>query len=295
MHVKTPTIQSTPLTRILGRPVWLKLENTQPTGSFKLRGIGAMCRYLVDRGATRLVASSGGNAGYAAAWAGRQLGVPVTLVVPETTPEFMRARIAAEGAEVIVHGSVWDEAHARALTIGGPEVMVHPFDHPAIWTGHASLVDEAAAELPDPPGAVVVAVGGGGLLCGVLEGMHAVGWESVPVVAVETFGADCLNAALAAGGPVDIGAITSIAKTLGARTVATEAYAWTQKHDVRSVRVQDESAVSACDRFAEDHRFLVEVACGSALSVVYDRAPALVECTGAVLVVVCGGAGVQRL
>jgi L-serine/L-threonine ammonia-lyase len=141
---------------------------------------------------------------------------------------------------------------------------------------------------------VVVAVGGGGLLCGVLSGMHAVGWSDVPVLAVETAGAASLAAAMAAGEVVRARRITSLATTLGARAVAEEALAWTRRHPVRSVVVSATARrCQACLRFADDHRVLVEPACGAGLSVMYDRAP-LRAMVGPVLVIVCGGAGCQH-
>ena len=93
LWVRTPTIPSAPMSARLGRPVWLKLENTQPVGSFKQRGMGLSCARAVARGAEQLITSSGGNAGYAVAWAGRRLGVPVTVVVPSrTSPAMASAR-----------------------------------------------------------------------------------------------------------------------------------------------------------------------------------------------------------
>jgi L-serine/L-threonine ammonia-lyase len=95
-----------------GRPVFLKMECFQPTGSFKIRGIGLLCKECVDGGASHLVSSSGGNAGFAVAYAGRQLGVDVTVVVPKTTATDVSYRIEQEGAKLVVHGCVWDESHA---------------------------------------------------------------------------------------------------------------------------------------------------------------------------------------
>lgn len=292
LAVTTPLWRSLPLSAILGAPVLLKMEALQPSGSFKLRGLGRLCEVQVAAGARRLVCASGGNAGLAVAYAGRHLGVPVTIVVPRTTGARTRALIAAEGAEVIEHGDDFDAAHRFALA--GPAVgatYVHPFDDPGLWEGHAEIVREAAAQ-GERPGAVVVSVGGGGLLCGVLTGMHAVGWTDVPVLAVETPGAASYAAALAVGAPVDLPAITSLATTLGARRVAAEAVAWAGRHEVISWVTGDREAVRACLRFADDHRVLVEPACGAGLSAIYDRAPALLG-RGPVLVIVCGGAGVS--
>lgn len=108
LHVDTPLLHSVPLTRKIGSNVWLKLENLQPAGSFKIRGIGNLCSKAVRLYGSdiHLVCSSGGNAGLATAYAGRQLDVPVTIVVPKTTSEFMREKIEGEGAEVIIHGEV---------------------------------------------------------------------------------------------------------------------------------------------------------------------------------------------
>src|SRR5262245_32680210 len=110
LHVETPCIPSSALSRILGSEVYLKLENCQPTGPLKLIVIGALCIDAVSSGYRKLISSSGGNAGLAAAFSGKKLGVPTTVFVPESTPAFMREKISAEGAEVIVRGKIWDEA-----------------------------------------------------------------------------------------------------------------------------------------------------------------------------------------
>jgi L-serine/L-threonine ammonia-lyase len=308
LHAITPCIPSAPLGRAFGAPVWLKLESLQPTGSFKIRGIGRACEEAKAGGATRLVSSSGGNAGLAVAWAGRELGMPVTVFVPRTTSARMIGKMQAEGAHVEVSGDAWDDAHEAAMratrgteSAGSSEARertqspegafyVHPFDAPAVWAGNATLTVECSDQLPRRPGAVVVSVGGGGLLCGVLQGMHAVGWRDVPVVAVETHGAASLRAAIDAGHPVDIGRIDSIATTLGARRVCDRVVAWTREHPVTSWLVSDREAVDACLRFADDHRIVVEPACGAALAVAYGRAEPIASASS-LLVVVCGGAG----
>jgi L-serine/L-threonine ammonia-lyase len=279
---------------ILGVPVYLKMEALQPVGSFKIRGMGAACRDACRNGAGRLVSSSGGNAGYAVAYAGARLQVPVTVVVPVRTSARSRELIRGEGAEIIEHGAAWDESHAYATALAQRLgcAYIHPFDSPSAWTGHATMVHETA-EAGIRPGVVVVSVGGGGLLCGVAQGMEDVGWSEVPLLAVETMGADSFAAAVAAGRLVTLDAITSIATTLGARTVAAEALAWSRKRKITPSVVSDRSAVLACLRFADDHRVLVEPACGASLSVVYDRAAPLLG-RGPVLIIVCGGAGVTR-
>jgi L-serine/L-threonine ammonia-lyase len=292
LHIPTPLIDSMPLRALTGKTVHLKMECCQPAGSFKIRGIGHLCRDAVASGITHLVSSSGGNAGYAVAFAGRRLGVSVTVIVPETTPESVRKRIESEGAAVRVHGRVWDEAHTHALAfcekING--AYIPPFDHPVIWKGHATLVDELATQCA-PPDAVILSVGGGGLLCGVVEGLRNNGWNDVPVIAVETEGAASLAASVAAGKLVTIDSIDTIATTLGARRIAAKAFEWTGRHPITSVTVTDTAAVRAARAFADDHRVLVEPACGASLSLIYDRAD-VIKNARSVVVIVCGGIGV---
>ena len=138
------------------------------------------------------------------------------------------------------------------------------------------------------PDVVVLSVGGGGLLCGVVEGLHRNGWKDVPVLAVETQGADSFAQSLQAGHRIELPAISSIATSLGARKVCEQAFAWSKQHTILSEVVSDKAAVSECLRFIEDHRVVVEPACGAALAAVYDRAPAL-EAYQSALVIVCGG------
>ncbi len=289
LHIETPLFESRPLTSHGSRTVWLKLDALQPPGSFKIRGIGFACQEYVRRGARRLISSSGGNAGIAVAYAGRHLSTPVLIVVPETTSDRAKGLIRQEGAEVIVHGDSWQEANELAAsTVGASDVLVHPFDDPLVWRGHATLVDEVARSGIRPE-AVAVSVGGGGLLCGLVEGLRRNGWVDVPVIAVETEGADSLARSVQAGHRVELPAITSLATTLGAKKICAQAFDWARDHPLRSVVVSDREAVSACLRFLADHRVVVEPACGASLAAVYDGAPELDDFES-VLVVVCGGA-----
>ncbi|GIZ51795.1 pyridoxal-phosphate dependent enzyme [Noviherbaspirillum aridicola] len=292
LHISTPILRHDALSAALGKDVLLKMENLQPSGSFKLRGIGRMCERAAARGASRFVCPSGGNAGFAAAVAGKALGVRTTIVVPETTPESVRQRIRDIGAELLVHGSVWDEANDHALRLcEAPGAMyIPPFDHADIWDGNATMIDEAAGQADFD--VVVCSVGGGGLMSGVLQGLQRNGLGHVPLIAVETEGAASLHAAIKAGELVTLPAITSIAGTLGARRVAREALDWTRRHEVRSVLVSDARAVAACRRFADDMRTLVEPACGAALAVGYD-ALAVLQDFSRPLFIVCGGIGVD--
>lgn len=294
LHLVTPLVEAHHLGHA-GQRVRLKLECLQPSGSFKLRGVGRVCETQAAQGARRLLSSSGGNAGLAVAWAGRRLGLPVVVVVPETTRERPKQLMRDQGAEVIVHGASWQEAneHLGALR-RADDAFVHPFDDPLLWAGHATMIEEAATQGPKPD-AVLLSVGGGGLMCGVLQGLHAVGWHDVPLVAVETEGAASLHAAIAAGGPVTLDRITSEATSLGARRVCDQAWAWTQRHRVESVLVRDDEAWRAVRALADAHRLIVEPACGAALAALAaldNPAPprgGVLAAARDVLVIVCGG------
>jgi L-serine/L-threonine ammonia-lyase len=290
LHIETPLLESHAMAARAGQAVWLKMEALQPSGSFKLRGIGHACEQYALQGARRFVSSSGGNAGIAAAHAGRRLGLPVMVVVPETASLRARELIAREGAQVNVHGASFQEANAYAQSLLGElDAFIHPFDDPLLWDGHATMMDEVE-EAGLKPDAVVLSVGGGGLLCGVVEGLHRHRhtWGTVPVIAVETAGADSYARSLQAGTHLELPAITSIATSLGARKVSEQAFELARRHPIESVVVSDFDAVEACLRFMDDHRVVVEPACGAALALAY-RAGERLARFERVLVIVCGG------
>ncbi|EDO44173.1 predicted protein [Nematostella vectensis] len=285
LHVKTPLLESHPLSRKAKCSVYIKLDNVQPCGSFKIRGVGNLCQKAVQRGSQHLVCSSGGNAGLAAAYSARMLDTPCDIIVPSTTPESMVVRLREEGANVTVHGDVSVLCYT----------YVPPFNHPDIWEGVASVIHESSEQIKNKPDVVVVCVGGGGLLCGVLQGLHDVGWKDVPVIAMETEGANSFEASVKAGELVTLDGIRSIAKTLGATRVAERALEWTKEHNVISCVCTDSQAVNACERFANDHRMLVEPSCGATLAAIYENILPKLQVDGRLgtiktaLVIVCGG------
>ncbi|KAG8455681.1 hypothetical protein GDO86_001756 [Hymenochirus boettgeri] len=302
-HIVTPLKESLALSKAAGTKVLMKLENVQPTGSFKIRGIGHYCQKMAKENCKRFVCSSGGNAGLAAAYSCSMLALPSTVVVPESTSTDMVRKLKDLGAEVVVTGKVWDEAdtYANQLTQTPGNVYISPFNHKLIWEGHSSLVSELKACLgSQKPGAMVVAVGGGGLLAGLAEGMKKVGWADIPIIAMETKGAHCLNAALQAGRPVTLPDITSVAKCLGAKTVCDRALQCATEHKVISITVDDRDAVGALERFLDDELILVEPACGAALAAVYSGHIQRLQQEGSlttpldpVVMVVCGGSAIS--
>ncbi|XP_031984183.1 serine dehydratase-like [Corvus moneduloides] len=301
-HVVSPVLESLPLSKAVGTKVFMKLENVQPSGSFKIRGIGHLCQDAARKGCRHFVCSSGGNAGLAAAYAARKLGLPITVVVPSSSGPTPVCKLEELGATVEVYGKVWDDANRRAQELVKTEgwVSIHPFDHPLVWEGHASLVRELKDSLEAKPGAIVMAVGGGGLLAGVVAGLHQVGWQDVPIIAAETQGAHSFHEALKAGHLVTLPDITSVAKCLGAKTVSARALECAQECQVISQVVQDTEAVRAVEQFLDDERMLVQPACGAALAVLYSGRLQRLQSEGrlrtplaSVVVVVCGGSNIH--
>ena len=168
------------------------------------------------------------------------------------------------------------------------------------------MIDEIHRQMPgnQTPDAVVCSVGGGGLFSGIMMGLDRVGWAAdentsppVQVIAVETLGADSLSQSLAAGHLVTLPAITSIASSLGAITVAEQAFKQAQRPNVTSVVVEDAEACAACWLFLDDERVLVEPACGASVALVYDgRLKRYLRDFSAekkVVIVVCGGSKIS--
>jgi L-serine/L-threonine ammonia-lyase len=309
LHVSTPLIYSQPLSERNERKTYIKMDNCQPSGSFKLRGLGYACqKALVLDGKKTFVSSSGGNAGLAVAYSGSRLGAKTTVVVPETTPEFIRDRLESYEAKVIVHGKQWSEANELAEKIAAEEdaFFAHPFEGEDTWTGHATLVHEMCAQLRDagetvPPSFICTCVGGGGLLLGIAQGLREVGWAKTDVVVSETVGCDSLYQSVQKNELVTLPAITSVAKSLGAAQVSPSAFDLTKqwKREGKSPRiisttVTDDQAIDACKNFANHHRALVEPACGACLALSYEGKIREMQNdmnkNGCVVVEVCGGA-----
>ena len=221
----------------------------------------------------------------------------------------MRNKLIEEGANVRVVGNVWDETQRETLKFIESEsdgddddsiLYVPPFDHPDIWEGHATVVDELSQQLSSPPDAIVVSVGGGGFFIGVCQGVQRVGWsKTTKVIAMETIGADSLYQSVQAKKLITLPAITSVAKSLGALCVSKEALncVLNNSENVISNVVSDEEALEACALFQKEFDLLVEPACGASLATVYldDVMKRIVpNDVESVCVLVCGGNMTQK-
>ncbi|RMZ72745.1 serine family amino acid catabolism-related [Pyrenophora seminiperda CCB06] len=273
-----------------------------------VRGIG---NYIVRRleelpqgSRPHIYASSGGNAGLAAVHSARVLNLLCTVVVPTTTPSLMVAKLRAAGAyNVIQHGAAWKDAdtylrehvmpYAQTLTIYCP-----PFDHPDIWEGNSTCMHEIAAQLPGTePDVLICSVGGGGLINGMCQAMDSLSMSKTTILAMETAGAESLNAALQANELITLPKITSKAISLGCNRVTDATFTYGQRSNVRSIVLSDGEAAMGCWRLADDERIMVELACGINVALCYDGRleKALgrpVRPEDKVVIVLCGGSNV---
>ncbi|MCP2259921.1 L-threonine ammonia-lyase (EC 4.3.1.19) [Streptoalloteichus tenebrarius] len=254
-----PHVRRTPLLHatVDGRPLVLKLEHLQRTGSFKLRG--ALNALLSGERPERVVTASGGNHGLGVATAAAILGLPATVYVPVSAPSGKVRRVEETGARVVRHGDGYAEAAAAALADArepGTRYL-HAYDDPAVIAGQGTMTLEILTSAPEVD-AVVLAVGGGGLAAGAAVALDGAG----PLFAVEPEGCPTLHAALAAGRPVDVvvDGRSPAASALGAARVGELPFAVLADAPTRSVLVNDAELLAARDRLWEEFRLAVEPA-----------------------------------
>lgn len=242
----TGVVRRTPVLRMElddGRPVTLKLEHLQVTGSFKARG-AANAVLSLPEDTPGVVTASGGNHGQALAWAAGRRGLPATIVVPTTSPDLKADRIAGWGAEVIRHGDIYDDAAELAHEVEQERGLtyVHAFGQPEIVAGAGTVGLEMLDDAPECD-ALVVAIGGGGLISGVAVAASA---GQVPVVGAEPYGAPTLHAAVAAGGvPVEVDVTSITADSLGARITTPLNASLVADHVERIVQLDDDAILAA--------------------------------------------------
>jgi threonine dehydratase len=184
--VRTPFLHSRTLSEIIGAEVWLKFENLQFTAAYKERGaLNKLLQLSADERARGVIAASAGNHAQAVAYHGRRLGIPVTIVMPVSTPLMKVAQTEEHGARVLLHGDRFDDAYARAREIESAEgmVFVHPFDDAAIIAGTGTIAIEMLEAVPDLD-ALVVPIGGGGLISGMAIAARALK-PGIEIVGVE--------------------------------------------------------------------------------------------------------------
>lgn len=284
---RTPLVRSTALSERLGVTVWLKLEFLQKTGSFKPRGaFNKMLSLSEDERQRGVVAVSGGNHAQGVAYAARQLGAEATIVMPATTPRNYLDATREYGAKIVLVPDIAAAfAEAHRLQENG-KVLVHPFDDPLVAAGQGTIGLEILEDLPDVTH-VYISIGGGGLITGVASALKAIKPETT-VIGVETHGADAMAQSLAAERLVELPAITSIARTLGAPKVS-EFTLSNVRELVQEVTVVDDAAtVDALIFILERTKYLVEPAAACCL-VAAEQHRERFQPIDQVVLLLCGG------
>jgi threonine dehydratase len=266
----------------------LAYEFTQHTGSFKARGAANLASFHVEAGtmpAAGVTIASGGNAGLACAWAAQATGTVATVFVPTTAPAFKVAKLHGYGATVRQVGTEYADALAGSIEFAETSgaLLSHAYDHPLVVAGAGTLALEILDQAPDVD-TIVVAVGGGGLFAGIAAATSGMGKR---IVVVEPENCRGLNAALEAGGPVDVTVDSIAADSLGARRVSQAAYDFATSPDVTSVLVTDEDIVTARQSLW-DHRRIVAEHGGVAALAALQSGAYRPEANERVAVVLCG-------
>ncbi|MCC6327280.1 MAG: threonine/serine dehydratase [Acidobacteria bacterium] len=290
-HVRrTPMKQSETLTKLFGFDVYVKYEIFQKTGSFKPRGaFNKMLRLSEHERAAGVVAVSGGNHAQAVAYAASTLGIKAVVLMPENTPNVYLDATRGYGAEVDLQPSIADAfAKIEHYTNDGM-TFVHPFDDPLVIAGQGTVGLEIMEDLPETTD-VIASIGGGGMACGVAAAVKGVE-PSARIWGVETEGADAMAQALALGRPVDLPAITSIAKTLGAPSVSAFTLELAERLLENVTVVSDVEAVKAMAFILERLKVITEPAAACTLSAAHRLRENFGPTTRLVLVFCGGNAG----
>ena len=255
----THLIHSPYLSRLCGNNVYLKPENMQVTGAYKIRGAYYKISTLSNEEKARgLVTASAGNHAQGVAYAAQAAGVPATIVMPTTTPLVKVNNTKDYGANVILHGEVFDDAAELAAKLAEEQELtyVHPFNDETLATGQGTIAYEIFQDLPDVD-AILVPVGGGGLIAGVSTLSKLLN-PSVEIIGVEPTGAASMKASLEAGEVVTLPAATTIADGVAVKTPGNKIFPYVQKNVDRILSLEDAELVEAFLDVMERHKMVVE-------------------------------------
>ena len=242
-----------------GNRVYLKPENMQYTGAYKVRGayykISTMSEEARQKG---LITASAGNHAQGVAFAAKKYGVKATVVMPTTTPLIKVNRTKGYGAEVILYGNVYDEACEYAMKLAEEKglTFVHPFDDLDVATGQGSIAMEIIKELPTVD-YILVPIGGGGLATGVSTLAKLLN-PNIKVIGVEPAGANCLQESIKAGKVVTLPTVSTIADGTAVKTPGSKLFPYLQKNLDDIITVPDEDLIVAFLDMVENHKMIVE-------------------------------------
>ena len=242
-----------------GNKVYLKAENMQVTGAYKIRGAYYKISTLTDEERAKgLITASAGNHAQGVAYAAKAYGCKAVIVMPATTPLMKVNRTKSYGAEVVLYGDVYDEAyeHACRLAEENGYTFIHPFDDPAVATGQGTIAMEIVKELPLVD-YILVPIGGGGLATGVSTLAKLLN-PKIKVIGVEPEGAACMKASLAAGKVVTLPGVNTIADGTAVKTPGTNIFPYIQQNIDDIITVSDDELIVAFLDMVENHKMVVE-------------------------------------
>ena len=255
----TNLIQSDFFSQTTGNKVYLKPENLQLTGAYKIRGAYYKISTMSDEEKQKgLITASAGNHAQGVAYAARKFGVPATIVMPVSAPLLKVNRTKNLGAEVILHGNVYDEACDKALELAAEHgyTFVHPFDDLDVATGQGSIAMEIVKELPTVD-TILVPVGGGGLATGVSTLAKMLN-PKIHVIGVEPAGANCLQVSLREGKVTTLDKVDTIADGTAVKTPGENIFPYLQQNLDDIITIEDDELIVAFLDVLENHKLLVE-------------------------------------
>ncbi len=242
-----------------GNRVYLKPENMQFTGAYKLRGAYYKMSTLSDEERAKgLITASAGNHAQGVAYAAKCYGAKATIVMPTTTPLIKVNRTRSYGAEVVLHGDVYDEACAKAYELAEEQgyTFIHPFDDLTVATGQGTIAMEIFKELPLVD-YILVPIGGGGLATGVSVLAKLLN-PKIKVIGVEPAGANCMQESLKAGKIQTLPTVNTIADGTAVKTPGSKLFPYIQEYIDEIIAVEDEELVVSFLDMVENHKMVVE-------------------------------------
>ncbi|MDC7295133.1 MULTISPECIES: threonine ammonia-lyase [unclassified Butyrivibrio] len=257
--LETKLIFSDYWSNMTGNKVYLKPENLQRTGAYKVRGAYYKITTLSDEERSKgLITASAGNHAQGVAYAAKCYGVKATIVMPTSTPLIKVNRTKALGAEVVLHGNVYDEAYEKALELAKEHgyTLVHPFDDLDVATGQGTIAMEIIKELPTVD-YILVPIGGGGLATGVSTLAKLLN-PKIKVIGVEPAGANCMQESLKAGHVVTLPGVNTIADGTAVKTPGEKIFPYISKYIDDIITVPDEDLVVSFLDMVENHKMVVE-------------------------------------
>lgn len=256
---ETKLVESPYLTAATGNRVWLKPENMQRTGAYKVRGAYYKISTLTPEELSRgIITASAGNHAQGVAFAATRAGAKSIVVMPTTTPLIKVERTKDYGAEVVLHGDVYDEACEYAMHLAETEgyTFIHPFNDPVVATGQGTIAMEIVQELPLVD-TILVPIGGGGLSCGVSTFAKLYN-PKIRVIGVEPAGAACMKASVEAGHVVKLPAASTIADGTAVLEPGDLVYPYVRDNVDEIITVEDEELIVSFLDMVENHKMVVE-------------------------------------